>query len=986
MAVRSIFSSALTIPPAAAINAAAGARSLAAAGARSLIPVVYGIDRVPALILNVLPKSGDATRILVQCLWVHQCHSVDDLRLNDQALPGTATVTSYTGSQSTADATLVAAFAAQSITYTDTLAGYAYSVVDMLTRDFDGQLNFSARIYGRKVYDVRLDSTAGGSGAHRLADPTTWAWSDNPALALADWSASTLYGAGRAVLWSSVSAAANADDAMIGSPAEKRRILGVTIGNDGVTVKAISEALRAYAGCWLIPTGGGMKLLADADAAAVASYDHASGQIAALEPLALRDLGGMPTVVEVIYTNANAIPWREASAIAQVSGAGTTKPWRLNTVRLPGIQRYSQALREATERLNKLNLGDLSTVMEAFDIGIRHELGDIINLTHPVGLAAKPMRVTGVEMPAQGRWRLAIVEHDPAAYNDTVTTAPSIADTSRVSPAGPPSNATSFAGTVSKGRISWTWAPCPDTIYGATELRATDASWGLNSPAPTFRALATGYQQIVTSIGSYTLYARHLSQDGTPSAASVSATVTVNAGDLVQDGATGSNGLNNATVTIYKRNASAPALPTTNGTYTFATGIITGLDNGWTQGVPAGSNPLYVSTASASSASATDTIGPGEWAAVVVLAQDGAQGASGINNATVFLFQRTASSSAPTLPSDTITFTFATGIATGINNGWTQSMPAGGGSYRWQTTATALSTNATDSIASGEWSAAALMAQDGIDGTRPISIYKRAATVPTLPTGNGMPSGWSLTAPNPDGNPLWMSRADQEEDGTTIGVWATVTLVSGEATRTVIVYKRADSVPSTPTGGGTPSGWAIVPPAANGNALWASSSSQYTDAAGVAQLVGSWSTPTAGDAGAASSPVAFYATKNHTVSNGPTNVDIKIKTDGNVQTRKGGDAFATVGKWFTPTGGTPGNSYQVRATFQDNNASGAISTDITTGTLNAYQSLSSDRTWILSSGSPGGDLECILTFEISVSGGGVVLATGTAYLSAFSTP
>ena len=292
-------------------------------------------------------------------------------------------------------------------------------------------------------------------------------------------------------------------------------------------------------------------------------------------------------------------------------------------------------------------------------------------------------------------------------------------------------------------------------------------------------------------------------------------------------------------------------------------------------------------------------------------------------------------------------------------------------------------TSGNDSAATA--SAAVVVANADL-GARPVTIYKRAATVPTLPTGNGTPSGWSLTAPSPDGNPLWMSRADQKEDGTTLGAWAAVSLVDGESTRTVIVYKRADAVPSTPTGGGTPSGWAIVPPAADGNALWSSSSQQYSDAAGVAQLVGSWSTPTAGDAGAASSPVAFYAKKSHTVSGGPTNVDIKLKTDGNVQTRKGTDAFATVGKWFTPTGGTPGNSYQVRATFQDTNASGAVSTDITTGTLNTYQALSSDRTWILSSGSPGGDLECILTFEISASGGGVVLATGTAYLLAFSTP
>lgn len=46
--------------------------------------------------------------------------------------------------------------------------------------------NLRAIVRGKKVYDPRLDSTNGGSGLHRLADPATWEWSDNPALCLAD--------------------------------------------------------------------------------------------------------------------------------------------------------------------------------------------------------------------------------------------------------------------------------------------------------------------------------------------------------------------------------------------------------------------------------------------------------------------------------------------------------------------------------------------------------------------------------------------------------------------------------------------------------------------------------------------------------------------------------------------------------------------------------------------------------------------------------
>ena len=210
MAITTLAFAGLTIPPAAAVNAVAPPRALAAAGARALVPLTYGTDRVPALVLNVIKSSTDASIVLVQCLWGHQCNAVDEPRLNDQALSGGTTVTHYTGSQVTAHAALVSAFAAQGITYTDTLAGYAYSVFGLPVREFDGQLNYSARIAGRKLYDPRLDSTNGGSGSHRLATPSTWAYSDNPSLALADWLYSSTYGAGEAVLWSSVITAAKA--------------------------------------------------------------------------------------------------------------------------------------------------------------------------------------------------------------------------------------------------------------------------------------------------------------------------------------------------------------------------------------------------------------------------------------------------------------------------------------------------------------------------------------------------------------------------------------------------------------------------------------------------------------------------------------------------------------------------------------------------------------------------------------------------------
>ena len=103
---------------------------------------------------------------------------------------------------------------------------------------------------------------------------------------------------------------------------------------------------------------------------------------------------------------------------------------------------------------------------------------------------------------------------------------------------------------------------------------------------------------------------------------------------LAQNGKTGSDGkagLNVATIYLYQRNTSKPSKPSASVTYTFSTGVASGLNNGWSQKIPDGTNPLYVTLATASSNTATDTILSSEWSNVVVMAQNGEDGQDGIS-------------------------------------------------------------------------------------------------------------------------------------------------------------------------------------------------------------------------------------------------------------------------------------------------------------------------------------------------------------------
>jgi Putative phage tail protein len=202
----------------------------------------------------------------------------------------------------------------------------------------------------------------------------------------------------------------------------------------------------------------------------------------------------------------------------------------------------------------------------------------------------------------------------------------------------------------------------------------------------------------------------------------------------VTDGADGADGINSATIPIFQRAASAPALPSVNCTYDFAAKTLTGLNNGWTAfSVPAGTGPVWQSAATAAGAGATDIIPPSEWAGQVQITEQPA------TSAPVILYKRTADATPPALPTTTITYTFATKTATGMDNDWQQSLPATGGAYRWQTSATALATGATDTIAPSELSPARLLAQDGAAGADALSLSALPPSVTVPCTYGGTP-------------------------------------------------------------------------------------------------------------------------------------------------------------------------------------------------------------------------------------------------------
>ena len=189
----------------------------------------------------------------------------------------------------------------------------------------------------------------------------------------------------------------------------------------------------------------------------------------------------------------------------------------------------------------------------------------------------------------------------------------------------------------------------------------------------------------------------------------------------------GTTGTASAIVYAYQRSGSSlssnPGDVTVSLSGTDSGTITTGsLANGWLKAIPSGSDDLYVCAATASGSGSTDTVAASEWSSPVLLTQTGADG---LNTATVSLYQRTASNSAPSSgsnsgkPEGNSTYTFANGtISLTTANGWSQTNPGinDANPYLWITHATAASTGSTDTIAQSEWSGIVLLSQKGDTG------------------------------------------------------------------------------------------------------------------------------------------------------------------------------------------------------------------------------------------------------------------------------
>lgn len=214
----------------------------------------------------------------------------------------------------------------------------------------------------------------------------------------------------------------------------------------------------------------------------------------------------------------------------------------------------------------------------------------------------------------------------------------------------------------------------------------------------------------------------------------------------IKQGDDGTPGGNTATLFLFKRSATPITAIDWNYalTYNFASQSLSSTPSGWTLNkVPAGTDPVYVTAATAYSTETSDTIAASEWSTPVLYTGN-------TNAATIFLFKRSATAiTAHGITSDNVYYKFADGKlynGTGSSasvisdlNGWTRNIPTDDGKPCYVIQATAIGTGTHDQILHTEWSSVSKLVEDGVSISSADIMFVLSDSGSTAPADN---AGW----------------------------------------------------------------------------------------------------------------------------------------------------------------------------------------------------------------------------------------------------
>jgi hypothetical protein len=246
----------------------------------------YGLTRASGPLVDVRNKDGNLDYVIALC--EHECDSVGDIwfdseRIHAIAADGTVTagkfegaaiIRRYRGLESQPLDPLLQEYSDYTVDHRgDGLCWVGVRFLRNSVYDSGVPQSITALVRGKRVYDPRKDSTRGGSGDHRVSDSTTWEWTDNAALCIADFLTDRWNGMGLIasnIDWVSIAVAANVCDQPVTTPngVEARYTINgvVNLGENydqtlnglldsmAGRLTIVGDKIRLFAGEYRIPT------------------------------------------------------------------------------------------------------------------------------------------------------------------------------------------------------------------------------------------------------------------------------------------------------------------------------------------------------------------------------------------------------------------------------------------------------------------------------------------------------------------------------------------------------------------------------------------------------------------------------------------------------------------------------------------------------------------------------------------------------------
>ena len=379
----------------------------------ALLPLVYGKVRMG-------PQVGfpwvSGSTLYYPAYWCEGRIESITLYLDDEVTTANHVSHYYGDPDQTLDSTLSSA-----LSYTDDHDGVAYSVLKFAADENPNGI--VAEIEGRRIYDPRDVTQSAG-------DATTWKYSANPALVLADFH-QKYRGQKESIDWTSVEACADYCDELLSG--QKRAAINVAL-NRRVRWETQFNALKAYAFCYVYYDEDTLIMVPDKPGGSVVATLTESDIIQDSLNLNTIDVSDAPDQVIVQYTNTSVTPWFEDVAQTTPPAGGAKNPQVIN---MSGWQSHAEAYRYAVYRMNHFNLINFGGSFRTYDAALQYAPGDIIQMTHSRGLNAKLMVVQDVRAYDLSRYEVSVVEYQPV-WSDVVETEPTFPDLDLPSPSSFP--------------------------------------------------------------------------------------------------------------------------------------------------------------------------------------------------------------------------------------------------------------------------------------------------------------------------------------------------------------------------------------------------------------------------------------------------------------------------------------------------------------------------------------------------------------------